>query len=418
MKFIVIGCGLMGVTTAYLLRQHGHDVTILDPEGGAGLGACFANGALLTPSMPEPWNSPGCWRVLLSSLGRSDAALQLRWRALPAMTGWGLRFLKNSNAAQYSKSTLGNLRLAMHSLVVMDSLRKTVGLNYDRATPGTLRLFRKPPALARATAAAEWLATHGLSFRKLSRDEAVELEPALTPIADQLAGALHYGNDEIGDAHRFCVELAGAAARCGVEFRFGAGVTSFELRSNRITAAVSDRAYLEADRYIMAAGSHSAVLLRRMGLHIPVQPAKGYSITIDNRAGHIALKTPVVDDDWHAAVVPLNGAIRVAGTAEFAGYDQNIAPARIKNLVGLLKEVLPTAAVEPAQMKSWCGLRPMCADGVPIIGSTPIENLYLNTGHGHLGWTMAAGSADLLISILSGTTPAIDPTPYGLKRFA
>jgi D-amino-acid dehydrogenase len=172
-----------------------------------------------------------------------------------------------------------------------------------------------------------------------------------------------------------------------------------------------------ADQFVVAAGSHSPRILRRVGVRIPVQPAKGYSITLENRDGQIALRTPVVDDDWHAAIVPLQSAIRVAGTAEFTGYDRSIQPARIKNLVSLLRQVLPCAQLDPTQIKTWCGLRPMSADGVPIIGRTHIQNLLLNTGHGHLGWTMAAGSAHLLMEILVGGTPSIDPSPYSPLRF-
>lgn len=407
----------MGVTTAYFFRSRGHEVTVIDSEHGAGRGASFANGALLTPSMPEPWNAPGCWRVLLSSLGRSDSALQLRLRSLPSMASWGLRFLRNSTPARHERSTLSNLRLALHSLTVMRSLRKTLALDYGHATPGTLRLFRKADSLDHATQAAQRLTCQGLSFRRLSRNETVELEPALLPIADQLMGGIHYANDETGDAHRFCVALADEARNLGVEFCFDTTVSALEVRSNRIVAAVSEQKRFVADAYVVAAGSYSAPILKRIGVYVPVAPAKGYSITCENAHSRIPLKTPVVDDDWHAAIVPLEASIRVAGTAEFAGYDRSIAAARIANLRALLQEVLPQTQVEPAKIKSWCGLRPMSADGVPIIGRTHIPNLFVNTGHGHLGWTTAAGSAHLLMEIHSGGAPSIDPSPYSLNRF-
>lgn len=417
MKFIVIGCGLMGVTTAYFLRSSGHEVTVVDCEDGAGQGASFANGALLTPSMPEPWNGPGCWRSLLSSLGRSDSPLQLRLRTLPSIARWGAMFLRNSNAARHGRNTLSNLRLALHSLEVMRSLRQNVSLEYGRAAPGTLRLFRKADSLDRATEAARRLANHGLEFSRLSRKEVVGLEPALLPIADQLEGALHYRTDETGDAYRFCVALAHEVRRLGVECHFGTRVSRLERDGNRIVAAVSEQHQFVGDQYIVTAGSHSAPILKRIGVHLPVQPAKGYSLTIDNAHRQISLSTPIVDDDWHAAIVPLEKSIRVAGTAEFAGYDKSIAPARISNLLKLLLAILPQARVEPTSVKSWCGLRPMSVDGVPVIGRTAIANLFLNTGHGHLGWTMAAGSASLLTEILSGCVPSIDPAPYSLDRF-
>jgi D-amino-acid dehydrogenase len=417
MKFVVIGSGLMGVTTAYFLRDRGHEVTVIDSEEGAGLGASFANGALLTPSMPEPWNAPGSWRVLLASLGRSDSALQLRFRALPSMAGWGVRFLRNSRRVCFENNTLSNLRLALHSLKVMERLRTETGVEYGRTARGTLRLFRNHSALIPASQAAERLVPEGLSFRVLSPAETVQLEPALAPIADQLAGALHYPIDEAGDAHQFCRALAQEALRRGVEFRFDKKVSSFEMRSNRIVAAISERERFVADQYVVAAGSYSASLLRSIGVHVPVQPAKGYSITIDAALAERRLSIPIVDDDWHAAVVPLGSAIRVAGTAEFAGYDRTLRPARIQSLMSLLQKVLPESRFDTTAVKKWCGLRPMSADGVPIIGRTPVENLLLNTGHGHLGWTMAAGSAQLLADWAVGATPCIDPDPYALERF-
>jgi len=417
MKYIVIGSGLIGVTTAYFLRRIGHEVTVIEREEGPGRQTSFANGALLTPSMPEPWNAPGCARVLLASLGRSDASLQLRLRALPSLAGWGVAFLRNSSSARFQSNTLSNLRLALHSLKVMGSLRHDIDLEYGRTTRGTLRVFRELAALDRATAAANRLSSEGLSFRRLSTKETVELEPALAPIADQLRGALHYEGDETGDAYRFCVALTDTARRQGVEFRFGTEVSSLEVRSNRVMAAVSEREWFVADRYVVATGSYSPRLLGSIGVHVPVRPAKGYSVTIDGIESQQLLSIPIVDDDWHAAVVPLGAAIRVAGTAEFAGYDRTLNPDRVHNLLVLLRKVLPQTRFDFATARPWCGLRPTSADGVPIIGPTRVSNLFVNTGHGHLGWTMAAGSAQLLVGLLSGDVPCIDPAPFALTRF-
>jgi D-amino-acid dehydrogenase len=260
--------------------------------------------------------------------------------------------------------------------------------------------------------------SEGLSIRGLSPADVVELEPALAPIAAQLTGAIHYETDESGDAYRFCVALADHAHQRGVEFRFRTEVTALEMRAGRVTAVISERERFVADQYIVAAGSHSAALLRRVGVQLPIQPVKGYSITLDNRQWRPTLGIPVIDDDWHAAVVQLDSAIRVAGTAEFAGYDLTLQPARIANLVALLKQVLPQAQVDPETLRPWCGLRPLSADGVPIIGSTPIPNLFVNAGHGHLGWTMAAGSGQLLAHLMSDNSPPIDSAPYSFARFS
>ncbi len=417
MKFIIVGSGLIGVATAYWLRKRGYDVTVIEREAAAGRGASFANGGLLTPSMPEPWNSPGCWRALLWSLARSDSALQLRWRALPGLARWGMSFIRHSRAARFNINALSNLRLALYSLDIMMSLRQSVGLDYSYAARGTLRLFRTTAALVRATAAAKRWTDEGLGFCRLSPMEVVELEPALKSLRDQLAGALHYQVDESGDARRFCEALTAEAQRLGVEFRFGVDVSSLRMHANKIVAAVSQEEEFVADQYVIAAGSYSGPLLGRIGVYVPIQPVKGYSITIEKFRSPYRLAIPIIDDDLHAAVAPLGDMIRVAGTAEFAGYDSTLTPARIRNLVTLLKAILPELQYDATAVRQWCGLRPVCSDGVPIIGRTPINNLLVNTGHGPLGWTMAAGSAHLLADIVSGHSPRIDPAPFSMTRF-
>jgi D-amino-acid dehydrogenase len=416
-KVIVIGSGLIGVTTAYFLSHRGHEVIVVDRQDGPGKETSFANGALLTPSMAEPWNAPGSWRVLLASLGRSDAAMQLRLRSLPALMGWGVRFLRNSRTATFERNALSNLRLSLASLEVMQALREQTNIEYGRASRGSLRIFRDPASLARASTAANRVVSEGLSFRQLSRGEVIELEPALMPIANQLTGAIHYGIDETGDAYQFCVALAACCRERGVEFRFRTEVSALEARSGRVIAVVSQRERLVADQYVVAAGSYSAPLLRSVGVNVPIQPAKGYSVTIDRNHARPSLLIPVVDDQLHAVIVPLGGTVRVAGTAEFAGYDRRANPHRIRNLLGLLQRVLPQAQFDRTKAVSWSGLRAMSADGVPIIGRTAISNLFVNSGHGHLGWTMAAGSARLLMELTSGDATFIDPAPFDLARF-
>jgi len=416
-KIVVIGSGLIGLTSAYFLRRSGHEVTVLDRQEGSGLETSFANGALLTPSMAEPWNAPGCWRVLLASLGRSDAALQLHFKTLPSLAGWGIKFLRNSSPGRYQSNALSNLRLALYSLKMMETLRQETGIEYGRNPRGSLRVFRDVAALDRAFAGAEHLLARSLSFRRLSSAQCVELEPALAPIAGQLAGGIHYEIDEIGDAHRFCVGLTEHARRLGVEFRFGTVVSALEMRSSRVMAVASGRERFVADRYIMAACSYSTPLLRQASIRLPVRPAKGYSVTFEAPQGPGSLRTPIVDDHLHAAIVPLPGALRTVGTAEFAGFDRTLNPDRIGNLKRLMQELLPQESVDPTTAKPWCGLRAMSADGVPIIGATAVPNLLVNTGHGHLGWTMAAGSAKLLTDLVNGAATALDPASYALARF-
>src|SRR4051812_29450656 len=231
MKVIVIGSGLLGLTSAYFLRRYGCEVTVVEREPGPGLQTSFANGALLTPSMPEPWNSPGSWRTLLASLVRSDLPLQLRARALPGLSGWGLQFLRNSDAARFAANTRKNLRLALYSLEMLHDLCSETGLDYGGEASGTLKVFRNEQSFQLAATAAAELSSEGLKYERLSRAELVELEPALAPVGDQLAGGIHYPADETGDAYRFCVALAECLRTRGVGFIFGANVSSLELRS-------------------------------------------------------------------------------------------------------------------------------------------------------------------------------------------
>jgi D-amino-acid dehydrogenase len=418
-KALIIGSGLLGTTSAYFLARSGWQVTVLDRQAGPGEETSFANGSLLTPGMPEPWNAPGSGRVLLASIGRSDSPLMLRLKALPHLGSWGIGFLRNARPAAYERNTIKNLQLASHSLEVLRRLRGEIAIEYGGAANGSLRVIRHPAALERALAWGERLRAAGaVACRGLTAREVIALEPALEPIGSQLAGGIHYPDDEIGNAYEFCAGLAEHARRGGVEFRFRTCVTGIEVRQGKVTAVLSGQQRFTADRYVMAAGSYSPLLLRALGLRVPIRPAKGYSVTFAHPGLERPLRLPICDDDFHAVVVPLQGMIRVAGTAEFAGYDLSLPEARIANLLRLVRQVLPAGGFARAQAKPWCGLRPMSVDGVPIIGPTPIGNLWLNTGHGHLGWTLAAGSGQLLADLLTGGAPRVSPEAYALARFS
>jgi D-amino-acid dehydrogenase len=415
MKVVIIGSGLIGLTSAFFLKRSGHDVTVIDRQEGPARETSFANGSLLTPSMADPWNAPGSAWVLLSSLGRSDPALQLRWRALPALIGWGIRFLRNSRAEAFHRNTLSNLHLASYSLRVLSLLRQETGIDYERTARGTLRIFHDVPALRRAGGAAAAISSGHFKFQQLTAAEVVDLEPGLKPISKGLSGGLYNAVDETGDAYRFCVALTDVCRCRGVEFQFGTSVSSLEVRRGEITGVITSKGRVTAAQYLVAAGSYCTPLLRAVGIRFPVQPGKGYSVTFAGGGDLPELSIPVVDDHWHAAVVPIGGGIRVAGTAEFAGYDLTVNPGRVRNLERLARTILPKAELKHG--KPWCGLRPMSADGVPLIGLTRIRNLWVSAGHGHLGWTMAAGSGQFLADLVSNRAPALEPEPYDPKRF-
>lgn len=427
MKVTVVGAGLAGLCVAHYLQEAGVAVTVIERAPGPGLETSFANGALLHPSLADPWNAPGVLGFVLRNLGREDSPMLLRPSALPSMLGWGLEFVRQSRPHRFERNAISNLLLARYSLDRMHELRESLRLEYGAYHRGALALFREQAAYRSALRWATKMHAHGLEHVPLDPAATIEREPALAPIATQLCGAIYYARDEGGDAHRFCRALAGSLAQRGVEFRYGVAVRGFASAGGRVTAvqcaAVAPDAAgadVPCDAVVLAAGSHSRELARPLGLSLPVRPVKGYSITVTPPPGARVPLTPLTDADLHLAVVPLaDGRLRVAGTAEFAGYDTTLQPARVANLVRLLRRLYPALMqdVSDADVVAWAGLRPMCPDGVPLIGATRAPNVFLNTGHGHLGWTLAAGSGRLAADAVLARTPEIDAARYSLARF-
>jgi D-amino-acid dehydrogenase len=418
MRVLVIGSGLLGVSTAWFLAREGCEVTVVDRLGGAARATSFANAGMLTPSMADPWNSPGILWHLLSWLGREDAPFLVRPRALPAMAGWGLSFLAHSTPARQRAAMDANLRLASYSLATLRELRAALKLAYDERANGTLKVFRDRKAFDAAVARNAILAGMGLDVRSLTPAQAVALEPALAPVREHLVGASHCPADESGDAHAFTLALAQHARAAGVRFHFDCEVTGFEHAGGRLNAAFAGGTRFDAGQFVVAAGSWSPHLLRPLGIALPVRPVKGYSITLP--AGHWggAPRMPVIDDALHAAATPLGTRLRVAGTAELAGYDDAPTPARIENLFTLLLELFPEypQPLDRPAAAPWAGLRPMSPDGVPRIGQLGFDNLFVNTGHGHLGWTLATGSGALLTDLMLGKATQIRAAPYRPNR--
>jgi len=421
MHVIVVGAGLAGLSVAWYLREGGAKVTILDRNAGPGLEASFANGALLHPSMVEPWNSPGVVRLLLRNIGRADSPMLIRAKVLPSLLGWGVQFIRASRADRFLVSTRNNLTLARYSVELMGKLRKQTGLEYGAYCRGSLQIFRNRSVAQNTLAWVSQLVDIGLEYRSLSVDELIAIEPALAPIAGSLVGAIHYPRDEGGDAHLYCRALATRLQQHEVVFRYGVDCETFVRDTqDRVSLVDISGQSWKADAIVLAAGSVSPLLTRSIGLALPIRPVKGYSITMPRAAGNVAPYTPVTDPVLHIGVVAVGeDRIRLAGTAEFAGYSGDIAPGRIRNLFRLLERIYPRFAqqVGASDIEPWAGLRPMSADGRPLLGRTPIRNLFLNTGHGQLGWTMAAGSGRLVADEILNRKPEIDPTPYAVARF-
>lgn len=415
---VVIGAGLIGLTTAHELLQRGKQVLILDAGEDVAQGASHANGSILTPSMADPWNSPGVQRHLLASLVDRRAALILRATALPSLWLWGLKFLRNSSPARHRAATLSSFQLADYSLRQTRALREQLSLEYGASTRGTIRLFRHDEALQRGLALVQMLAEHGLHFALLDRAATIEAEPQLAPIAGRIAGALRFPNDESGDAYRFCAALAARIEACGGRLRRGLAARGIQVRHGRVLGVESLDGLIEASEVIVACGVDSQELLHVQGIDLAIRPAKGYSLTFDVSSVSRCPQVPLVEDELHVALVPMGDRLRIAGTAEFAGMDRSVRPERIQNLIEALAATYPEVArqVELRTAVPWAGLRPMSCDGLPTVGPTRVRGLYVNAGHGHLGWTMAVGSARMLVDLMTGLVPAIDTSPYRVGR--
>lgn len=418
MRVVVIGSGLMGLVTAYYLRRHGAEVCVIDRQDSSGRETSFANGGMLHASQASPWNSPGILWTALTMIGREDSALLIRKHALPRMLRWGIGFIRNSNPERYAKNIERNTRLAKYSLMVMRQLRTAETLDYDFSARGSLTIYRTQRELDKAGEFSERYAIDGMSFQIIDGIEAVALEPALRPIVDKIVGATFSAEDESGDAFKFCRSLQAACKRDGVEFQFNARVTKLTRQGARVVSADTESRRVWADKFILAAGSYCPLLARTIGLRIPIQPVKGYSITAAMDGWNHAPMIPVIDEHLHTAVCPLGDRVRVAGTAEFAGYNSVLTKSRIDNLFRLLLSMYP--AYEPylnhATTDRWTGLRPMTPDGVGIMGRTAISNLYLNTGHGHLGWTMAAGAGKAVAAEVMDLEPEFELGDYRLAH--
>lgn len=413
-RVLVLGAGVVGVAAAYHLAKAGHAVTVIDRQPGPGLETSFANGGQISASHAEPWANPHAPLLALRWLGRRDAPLRLLPRFDAGLIGWLGRFLVNCAPSRTAENIERTLRVALYSRAVLGALRAELGLEYDQRCAGILHVYRDPRAFDQACAAARTMEAHGLERRTLNPQGCVDIEPALAEARDQLAGGLFSPDDESGDAHRFTQALAEAAAKLGVAFLYDTPIRAILAEGGTFRAVVTATAMLDAEAAVVALGSYSPLLLGPLGLHLPIQPAKGYSVTMSAGAGapHVSL----TDDERRLVFSRLGDRLRVAGTAELVGYDTHLDQERAKLVLKGALDLFPRGG-DPAQAQFWCGLRPKTPDSVPIIGATPIRGLYLDTGHGTLGWTMACGSGRLIADLVSGKKPEIDPHGLGLDRF-
>lgn len=415
---IIIGAGLAGIAAAWTLIKRGHHVVVLEANDGPALEASYANAGALTPSEPEPWNAPGVHWQLIASLFDPHAAMKLRLRPLPGLMGWGLRFLRNSTRRRYEAATRANFALSTYSTRLTLEARDELHLQFDNLPNGTLKICRDQAGLSAAIEAARLLEADGMRYEVLDPAQTVAREPQLADVADQLAGSVFYPDDQSGDARQYITALADAASAAGVQFEYNTPVHSLIDRAGHIIGVTTDTETIEADAVVLTAGQASWQLMKPLGLHLPVRPVKGYSITLDMSGLNSRPSIPVVDEAMHAIATPMGDRLRIAGTAEIAGADKTVRADRIDNLKCMLRSLYPDFAEQllSGELNEWTGLRPMSADGRPFIGQTRARGLWLSTGHGHLGWTQAMGSAGLLADLLAGDETRIDAKPFAADR--
>ena len=416
MKIAILGSGVIGTTTAWYLRQAGHEVVVVDRQPAAAMETSFANAGEISPGYASPWAAPGIPLKAIRWLLMRHAPLVLRPQLDAAMLSWLFAMLRNCTGKRYAINKARMVRLAEFSRDRLIELRSQTGIQYDQQSLGTLQLFRTQAQLDGTAKDIEVLRQSGIPFELLDGPGCIAAEPGLAAARTPIAGGLRLPNDETGDCFKFTTALAELAQRAGVTFRFDEGIERIEASGDRVDGIVTGSGVITADAYVVALGSHSARLVRPIGLNLPVYPVKGYSMTIDVTDAALAPRSTLLDESYKVAITRLGDRIRVGGMAEISGYDLALPASRRRTLEHSVESLFPDAGAV-AGGTFWAGLRPMTPDSTPVLGRTGLGNLFLNTGHGTLGWTMACGSAHILSDIISGKRPAIEVDDLAISRY-
>ena len=416
MKVLILGSGVIGVTSAYYLARAGHDVTVIDRQPTPAQETSFANAGEVSPGYSSPWAGPGVPVKAIKWLLMRHGPLVIWPKLDPRMWIWGLKMLRNCTAERYAVNKSRMIPIAEYSRDCLRALRAESGIKYDERSRGTLQLFRQQKQLDSTGGDVAVLKQYGVAYEVLDRDGCIGAEPALLTVKEKFVGGLRLPQDETGDCHMFTQALAAEAAKLGVQFMFNTSIDRLVAEGERITGVVTSAGLLQADAYVAALGSWSPRLLKPIGISIPVYPVKGYSITVPIIDADGAPVSTVMDESYKVAITRLGDRIRVGGTAEISGYSASLDAARRATLDHSLTDMFPRGG-DLGKATFWCGLRPMTPDGPPIIGATRYPNLHLNTGHGTLGWTMACGSGRVLADMLSGRKPDIDTRELAMSRY-
>ena len=416
MRIVVLGGGVMGVTTAYYLAAEGHEVVVLDRQKAVGQETSFANAGLIAPGHVYAWASPRAPMILLKSLYRDDTALRFRLKADPRLWAWSLRFLANCTAARNRKNTLRKLSLCLYSQTMLKELSAEAKLDYDHTAAGLLYLYRDKAHFDIGVANMAMLNNNGMSLQAVDPNRIAELEPQLAHAKDKLAGAIYSPTDESGDCRKFTERVAVAAVGHSVVFMLDHDIRRIEFAGDRITGIATDKGRIEADAYVLALGSYSPLLAGRLGIKLPIYPIKGYSVTLPIEDHKGAPTVAGVDEKNLVAYARLGDRLRLTATADFAGYDTSFEAGNFANMLRVARDLFPAAAAYD-KPDYWACLRPMTPEGTPILGRCRMKNLYLNTGSGHMGFTMSAGCARIVTDIIAGRNPAIDISGLTIDRY-
>ena len=411
MKVIVLGAGVVGVTTAYHLAQAGCEVTVIDRQAAAASETSYGNAGLITPGDSFAWASPAALKTFVTSLVKPDMGIKVKLNLDPRFLAWTLKFLGQCTAQKALENTEKKLRLSVYAREQMALLAEKTGVQFDRVQKGVLYFYRSQETLDHGVSHMQFMADKGLPIEVLDRDGLVRHDSGLKHSANQLAGGILCGVDQTGDSCKFSRNLAAwCESNMGVRFNWGTSIKTIETTGDKVTKIVTDKGDFTADAYVMATGCDSPLLLSEIGVKLALYPVKGYSITAKITDEAAAPVMGGVDDDKLIAYSRLGDRIRVACTAEFAGWDRTHTPADFKTVLKTINELFPNAA-DYEGAERWAGLRPMTPSSVPVIGRTrKYSNLLLNTGHGHVGWTMSCGSGKVVTDLLLGRTPEMDTT--------
>ena len=416
MKVIVLGGGVIGVTTAYYLACDGAEVILLDRQEGPARETSFANAGQVSPGYSTPWAAPGIPLKAIRWMFQKHAPLSVRLDGSLFQLRWMAQMLANCSPGRYAINKERMMRVAEYSRSCLQQLRADTGIRYEQRTGGTLQLFRTQAQLDAVQRDLVVLDECNVPYELLTRDQLAGVEPALASASDRLAGGLRLPNDETGDCHLFTRALSDIASRLGVDFRFGQVVGGLLTEGGRITGVRVGSEVLTADRYVLAFGSYSRDFVAPLALDLPIYPVKGYSLTVPLGDGALAPVSTVLDETYKVAVTRFDDRIRVGGMAELGGFDLRLDPRRRATLELVVNDLFPGGDV--AQADFWTGLRPMTPDGTPLIGGTRYPELFLNTGHGTLGWTMACGSGKLVADLVNGKSPDISTEGLAVERYA